>query len=152
MSYASLPRLSTLAKIKFLYAHRAHLTSSGPNAHADHLFFKELYEAYFDEFDSICERIIFLVRAGRLNKSSFGMSGIAAETHVEKLMSKDKDNMEFFSRLLELENEMLGLIEQTKDVSQGTSNLVQGIADNCEKRCYALQSILGGKPPGESGS
>lgn len=127
-----------LRALQFL-AHRAHNMVKGPNFFADHDFLGELYTAYESAFDSVIERIIGLgeesAGIAKINKVAADMSSVVPqETKAET----------FMRIILKGETDLCGLINKAmKGASNGTQNLLQGIADQAEMRKYKLQQRIG---------
>lgn len=119
-----------------LYAHNAHNLAKGKTFLEDHEFFGELYSAYEGEYDSIVERMIGLGEEPDLND-------ITKQAADAATANEFKDNENAFSVLLVTEKELCSSIEKDMtDASNGTQNLLQGIADNSEMRQYKLKRRL----------
>lgn len=119
-----------------LYAHNAHNLAKGKTFLEDHEFFGELYGAYEGEYDSIVERMIGLGEEPDLND-------ITKQAADAATANEFKDNENAFSVLLVTEKELCSSIEKDMtDASNGTQNLLQGIADNSEMRQYKLKRRL----------
>lgn len=119
-----------------LYAHNAHNLAKGKTFLEDHEFLGELYGAYEGEYDSIVERMIGLGEEPDLND-------ITKQAADAATANEFKDNENAFSVLLVTEKELCSSIEKDMtDASNGTQNLLQGIADNSEMRQYKLKRRL----------
>ena len=119
-----------------LYAHNSHNLAKGKTFLEDHEFLGELYGAYEGEYDSIVERMIGLGEEPDLND-------ITKEAADAATANEFKDNENAFSVLLVTEKELCSSIEKDMtDASNGTQNLLQGIADNSEMRQYKLKRRL----------
>ena len=115
-----------------LFAHNAHNQAKGATFLEDHEFFGELYEAYEGEYDSVVERMIGEGDETDLNS----IAEFAVETCAEKT---PKTNEEAFSTILEYEKELcVNIAKEVKGASDGTQNLLQGIADESLVRQYKI--------------
>lgn len=130
--------LASIYRAAQLYAHFAHNTVKGPNFFADHEFLGELYSVYETAYDAIIEREIGLgkeVSISDITKNAY---------HLFASVAKDADTQTFFKRLLATEKQIC--IQIAKDMSgksDGTQNLLQGLADDAEKRQYQLKQRIG---------
>jgi DNA-binding ferritin-like protein len=132
-----MPTLLTLA-IKYrsaqFTAHMAHNLVSGPTFFADHAFLGELYSTYEDGYDSLVERAIGLGQS----------PNIVALTSNAVVDFKDKagslgNAQSMFKTLLGVEKELCSMIAGlVKDATDGTQNLLQGLADESEVRQYKI--------------
>lgn len=121
-----------------LYAHTAHHLTKGPTFLQDHDFFGGLYPTYETAFDDLCEEVLAL-----------GLPYSAAEImqHVTKRLIptfKDADNQKFFGRLLAFEREFqeeIAELMKDKSLTDGTQNLIQGLATESSKRIYKLKAL-----------
>ena len=115
------------------YAHNAHNLAKGKTFLEDHEFFGELYGAYEGEYDSVVERMIGLGDEPDLNS-------ITKQAAEAATANDFKDNDMAFSVLLVTEKELCDAIaKETPGATDGTQNLLQGIADNSEMRQYKLK-------------
>lgn len=119
-----------------LYAHSAHNLAKGPNFLEDHEFLGELYGTYEEEYDSIVERMI-----GEGDKTDIAtICSFACELGEKPIASTD----EAFATILDNEKVVCKEIKKAmKGASDGTQNLLQGIADESLTRQYKIQRRLG---------
>lgn len=130
--------LASIYRAAQLYAHYAHNTVKGPTFFADHEFLGELYPVYEAAYDSIIEREIGSgenISIPEITKNACNLFATVA---------KDADAQTFFKRLLATEKHICSQIaKDMKGKSDGTQNLLQGLADDSEKRQYALKQRIG---------
>ncbi len=130
--------LATQYRAAQLYAHRAHNLVSGPTFFADHTFLGDLYDTYADAYDSLIERLIGLGTPPNIITITE-----AATTAFSKARLDTKPD-QFFKSLLNME---YGFQRQIKklvpEASDGTANLLQGLADESEARCYKIKQRIG---------
>jgi len=129
--------ITQLRALQFL-AHRAHNVIKGPTFFEDHEFLGELYPAYESAYDSAVERVIGLGNE-KLNLPKINIA--AAE--MSNIMPNETKPEPFFRVILKGEKDLCSMIDEAvKKASQGTQNLLQGIADDAEKRQYQLKQRL----------
>jgi len=124
-----------LAALK-LYSHSLHHTASGIGFFADHAALKEFYEQYDEAWDAVVERMMGL--------------GIAVDHYkladeANKIFQNTVAEADKLETLLSMERELCDLIEtevKADTQSQGTINLLAGIADASEVRQYKLNRRL----------
>ena len=121
--------LATLYLAARIYAHRAHNLVCGPSFFADHAFLGELYDIYDDAYDALVERMLGLGQAVEPIKLT--------EAAIKMVQADPCRN--FFSRLLEYEKKIRTEIKLlAPSTSDGTQNLLQGLADESEQRTYKM--------------
>lgn len=119
-----------------LYAHNAHNLAKGKTFLEDHEFFGELYSAYEGEYDSVVERAIGL-------GEDIDLNAVTKEAANAATGNDFKDNDTAFSVLLVTEKELCDAISKAiPEATDGTQNLLQGIADNSESRQYKIKRRL----------
>lgn len=121
-----------------LYAHMAHNMASGPTFFQDHAFFGELYDAYESAYDSIVERMIGL-------NVEADMASLLVE--INQKAAKDAppahSNDACFLYLLAIESDICKQIaKEVPSSTDGTQNLLQGLADESEKRKFLMGQRL----------
>lgn len=130
--------LASIYRAAQLYAHFAHNVVKGSTFFADHEFLGELYPAYEAAYDAIVEREIGLgetVSIPEITKNAYHLFATAA---------KDSDAQTFFKRLLATEKQIcIQIAKDMKGKSDGTQNLLQGLADDSEKRQFQLKQRIG---------
>lgn len=121
-----------------LYAHNGHNLVKGPTFLEDHEFLGELYGAYESAYDDVIERIIGL---GSESLDLPALNIVAAQ-YVGRIGSPSKPE-EIFEAILGMEAAICARIKGAMDgASDGTQNLLQGLADDSEKRQYKLRQRL----------
>lgn len=134
-------KLAELYRTAQLYAHAAHHLAEGPSFFADHEFLGELYPKYEAAYDSLIERIIGLgtmpdIPAITRNAAAEAASGLTGGATPVML-----------ARVLECERaicaEIAALMAAQARPTDGTQNLLQGLADESEARQYLLQRRIG---------
>jgi len=122
-----------------LFTHSAHLLCARTVFFQDHEFFGSVYGQAEGYFDSISERMIGAGQEEQLKLQSV----MAAVT--QKLASAPsvgvKENKEFYSYLLTQSEEACKLCDQlckASTTSEGTKNLLAGIADDLEVLKYKI--------------
>jgi DNA-binding ferritin-like protein len=119
-----------------LFAHNAHNLAKGKTFLADHAFFGELYDAYEAAYDDIVERMIGLTGDADLN-------AITTEACDMATSAGFTDNEQALNVILVTEKELCDEIKKAMaGASDGTQNLLQGIADQSEMRQYKLKRRL----------
>ncbi len=119
-------------------AHRAHNVIKGPTFFEDHKFLGKLYPAYEEAYDSAVERVIGL----GTEKLNLAKINIAASKMSDILPDETKPEP-FFRVILKGEKDLCGMIDEAvKNASQGTQNLLQGFADDSEKRQFLIKQRL----------
>lgn len=119
-----------------LFAHNAHNLAKGKTFLEDHEFFGELYATYETAYDDVVERMIGLNGDQDLN---------AITDEAEDMASSVKfaDNEQAYNVLLVTEKQLLDVIEKGfKGYSLGTQDLLQGIANESERRIYKFKRKL----------
>ena len=129
--------ITQLRALQFL-SHRAHNVIKGPTFFEDHEFLGELYPAYEEAYDSAVERVIGL----GTERLSIAKINIAASKMSDILPNETKPEP-FFRAILKGEKDLCGMIDEAvKKASQGTQNLLQGFADDAEKRQFLIKQRL----------
>ena len=120
-----------------LYAHQAHNLISGKEFFADHGFLGELYPAYEADYDDVIERSIGLGKPINIKK----VNQAAAESLQDD--SSVKENC--FEEILQSEEYLCEVIQDSLEgLSEGTRQLLGGIADKSEMRQYKLKQRIAG--------
>ena len=129
----SLQPLATGYRTAQFYAHMAHNTTYGKTFYQDHEAFGDLYEAYESAYDGLVERMIGLGQEVNIPE-------ITKDAADALAAGKAGDCETLFRVLVAAEKEIRGLIDQLiEGQSQGTTNFLQGLADESEQRSYKLQ-------------
>jgi DNA-binding ferritin-like protein len=120
-----------------------HNLVKGPQFHEDHEFFSDVYTMLTEDYDAIIERII-----GTQGESGLEIMNLIS--NVNKAMqgcpSIGKSNEEFYTYTKEKLYKIKGILEsqcKKPDISEGTKQLLGGIADKYEVECYKIQRRLG---------
>ena len=132
-------QLASLLRFLQLFAHAAHHLAHGCSFFEDHKFLGKLYGEYEEAFDSLVERLIGL---GELEGVK---DRLAIDSKAASILSKTEsetlaDPEDWFELLLEMEQELCGKIDKLAEgkISQGTLNLLAGLADASEQRQYKI--------------
>lgn len=133
-------RLAILYRAAQFYAHNAHHLAAGCNFFSDHKEFAKLYATYEDAYDGLMERMI-----GTGDMPKFD-NILEAATKMACGVGQPKDSTEAYKLLLEWERHICATIDklvetgeeggEKEEVSEGTENLLQTLADESEKRQY----------------
>ena len=131
--------LSVLVRALQLSVHHAHLLCARAVFMPDHLLLGDIYGQAEDWFDAVSERMIGLGQESELELGAF-MKAVS-----EKMKSMPstgvKENSEFFVSVMGMLNEITDMIEKLckeKGMSQGTLNMLAGIADQAEVFKYKV--------------
>ena len=117
-----------------LFAHHAHLMTSGKTFLQDHAFFGELYGFAESSFDSLMEKAIAKGESISLSESVKLMSTAVNTFNEENFLKESK----------EILKELITACEQiAEEESLGTNNLIAGIADKAEGFIYKLGQLEG---------
>lgn len=122
-----------------LYAHNAHNLIQGETFFADHKFLGGLYGEYEESYDAIVERMIGLGENPEL---------MTLQKSAADMLATEKQPMDcegWFARILQGEKTTVAIVQkcfEEGDYTQGTLNLLAGIADTSETRIYKLSQRL----------
>ena len=115
------------------YAHNAHNQVSGDEFFQDHEYLGELYVEYDKSYDTLIERMIGLGESPDL----LGITVLAANS--TKAKGDPVDCSACFTMLVEIERDICDIIKGlVPKATDGTQNLLQGLADESEQRQYKL--------------
>jgi DNA-binding ferritin-like protein len=130
---SSLEGLAICFRRMQLFAHNAHNLATGKTFMQDHGFLSELYAAYTDAYDDLVERMIGLGQSADLSS-------------IQQQAAASIPTGSPFPTLLGMEKEVTAEIEEEikEGCTQGTINLLAGLADASEVRQYKLGQILKG--------
>lgn len=135
-----------LADLTALYvAHQsAHWRASGESFYGDHQLFQRMYEETADEVDQVAERLLGITGDDSLVDPSRRLA--MASAAIKNILS----NGDLASSLLIAEKAfvkqiagILDALEAMGQLSDGTENLLQGIADKHEEHVYLLSRRVG---------
>jgi DNA-binding ferritin-like protein len=132
----TLAQLAALFRFLQLFTHAAHNLASGCTFFADHAFLGELYGEYEGIYDSLIERMIGL----GMNPSITEITAAANQMITAAGEISDQDDSAFI-QIMNSENKARALVEMAfadRSFSQGTLNLLAGIADDSEIRSYKI--------------
>lgn len=133
--------LAVLYRALQFLAHMAHHFAKGCSFFEDHKFLGKLYGTYEENFDSLTERMIgkgsVVTVADRMTLD------LEATELLQELVGEDdfEDMDDWFEMLLTGEQDLCAKIEKLasgKGISQGTLNLIAGLADESEVRQYKI--------------
>lgn len=116
------------------FAHRAHNNVAGPTFFQDHEFLGDLYPAYEAAYDKVVEREKGLGEKPDLASITVDAARMAA------MYPGVTDGTELVGILLRMEASLCKMIKAAVPGStDGTQNLLQGIADDSEARQYQMK-------------
>ncbi len=120
------------------YSHRAHNICKGETFFSDHKFLGGLYETYDAAYDAIIERMI------GLGKEEVDIPAITTKAcSIFSKSSRDSTTKQFFQHLLASEELVCDSVkDMVKGATDGTQNMLQGLADESEVRQYKLRQRL----------
>ena len=124
-----------------IFAHAAHNLVQGSSFFSDHEFLGEAYEAYTKAYDDTIERMIGLGK----DVNPLAITAEAANDALDTYKLANADSYDIFYALLGLEKSICEIVRDTieEGVTHGTSNLLEGFADQSEMRQYKInQRIL----------
>ena len=142
------PQLSVLlVHLKYLYAlhQNHHWTSMGDPFYGDHLLFQRLYQATVEEIDGLAEKAIGLGNTTNVNltlltsqllklvTSAGNASMIPTSSDLAKKSLMAEMN---FLKVIDL---MISCLQECGLLTNGLSNMLQGIADVHEGHIYLLK-------------
>ena len=126
-----------------LFTHSAHNLCKGATFHEDHSFFGDVYGKAEGWYDSVVERIIGLGYEEQINLQSI-LSGVVQELSGAPSTNKSVTDFYLFLALqLDEATKMCGQICKHPDATEGTKQLIGGIADELEVLEYKVQRRLG---------
>lgn len=129
--------IATLLRSMQLFAQRAHNVIQCSTFFQDHEFLGTLYPAYDGEYDMVVERMIGLGQQPDIATITKEACDLAC------MHSATTDTKELLRYLLRNEEHLCRLIKaEVPKSSDGTQNMLQGIADNSESRQYKLKQRL----------
>lgn len=117
-----------------LFAHQAHLMTSGKTFLQDHAFFAELYSFAEESFDSLMEKAISSGNSNSLVESTRLLLKAIENFNEENYLKESKEILEELLQACE---------EVAKGQTIGTNNLIAGIADKTECFIYKLGQLEG---------
>ena len=128
-------QIAVILRALQLYAHNAHNLAKGKTFFEDHEHFGELYAAYESAYDSVIERMIELGDDPDLID--------ILDRSCELVKKAPVDNEDAFDTIMATEYALKEELEAVNGkASLGTQNLLQGLADDSEKRCYLIGQRL----------
>lgn len=132
--------LAILLRASYFLKHNCHNLVSRMTFFSDHAFLKDSYEMSLGHYDSVVERLIGLGETPDLVQ----LQAVAVE-NLRAIPIKYTDNKECFFAVLGVNKTLLSRINNMCNhgsLTQGTMNLLAGIADQLEDECYKLQQRL----------
>ena len=134
-NFFKMKQLATHFRYLQLLAHNGHNEAKGLTFFADHAFLGDLYPAYEEAYDALIERLIG-------SGERIDLAAIQAEAAGK--LEAEKDTEAYLVALLDGEAEACAQIEKLakSDITQGTLNLLAGLADDSEQRSYKLRQRL----------
>lgn len=139
----SLASVAVALRAVYLMHQAAHWQTKGPSFVDDHKLFGDLYDTTVDEVDMVSERAVGLgdaILVCPLKASELAIELMQAFGRQCDVPDADK----LMQLSLEAERGLLQVIASAMkdDVTDGVSNLLQGIADKHESHIYLLQQRL----------
>lgn len=129
--------LATILRFLQIYSHNAHNQLSGTTFFQDHSFLGELYPAYESDYDDVIERMIGLNQTPDL---------ISLQKQITEQLSNEgtpNNYPQCYNNILKWEIILCKSIELlSKNLSQGTIQLIGDIANKSEMRQYKLKQRL----------
>ena len=132
--------LAILLRTVYFLKHNCHNLAKGLSFIADHEFLGDSYEETLGHYDDVIERLIGLGQTPNLVEVQ-----IAAANKLKNIPIKYESNTECFFIILNANKMVLGLIEKLckePSISQGTIQLIGGIADKIEIENYKLSQRI----------
>lgn len=126
-----------------LYSHHAHNLCARMVFHQDHEFFGELYGFAESSYDDVIERII-----GTKGEAGLELKGILKGVYSKLGKAPDinvKENKVFYQFLLDQQmyiNKELNALCKSAELSEGTKQLLGGIADKLEVFIYKTKQRI----------
>lgn len=120
-----------------LYYHFLHNVAHGEAFGSDHKMTGAFYEELDTEFDSVSERHIGL--SGDVSSATL-LYTISEAASILSTMPDTEDMLSYFKYALDLEKQLRAEVDLAmQDATEGTKNLLAGIADRSEVRDYKLK-------------
>lgn len=138
--------LAVLRAASFLHQTH-HWQTSGPGYYADHLLFDRLYKDSQPHIDQLAEKAVALgstelVTPARQAAQVSQVVRVTASASAEP-SSLVASSLRVETFVLSVIDEAVALLRSNESLTQGTSNLLQGIADLHETFVYLLQQRIG---------
>lgn len=134
--------LAIQARTMQLFTHMCHNIVGRATFFSDHEHLGELYGVYETMYDNLIERCIGLFGVESFNHAQV-LSHVCAKT--QSLPQQLKENKNAFQAVEMLEQELRKKLEMAcklPDASEGTKQLLGGMADDSEKRSYLIKRRL----------
>lgn len=140
MRWSGMKTLAVQYRAAQLVAHQLHHTVKGASFLADHEYLGELYAAYETAYDAVVERMIGLKMPITLSEV-----GTQAAALASRVTTASPDPERWFATLLGVETSIRKEIDSCmgENPTNGTQNLLQGLADESEARVYKLRQRAG---------
>lgn len=147
----SYPQLSVLlVHLKYLYAlhQNHHWTTMGDPFYGDHQLFQRLYGAAVEEIDGLAEKAIGL---GSTANVDLGLqtsqvlklvSGSGGASMIPKSSDLARKSLMAEMNFLKVIDVMISSLEECGLMTNGLSNMLQGIADTHEGHIYLLKQRI----------
>ena len=142
------PQLSVLlVHLKYLYAlhQNHHWTSMGDPFYGDHLLFQRLYQATVEEIDGLAEKAIGLGSTTNVNlmlQTSQLLKLVTSEGTASMIPTSSdlaKKSLMAEMNFLKVIDIMISCLQECGLLTNGLSNMLQGIADIHEGHIYLLK-------------
>lgn len=140
----SVASVATTLRAVYLMHQAAHWQTKGPSFYGDHKLFGKLYSSVLDEIDSVSERAVGIGDPALVCPLTANSLALELVEAFGRSSCDVPDSEKLVKLSLEAERGLLQVIEQAMkdDVTDGISNLLQGIADAHETHVYLLQQRL----------
>lgn len=129
-------------QLRFLqiFYHNAHNLVGRQSFFSDHSFMGDAYSAMEGAYDDVVERMIGTGESVDLKAIIKTVAEKIQDTPVDA-----KQNKVFFDKALELETELVKLLDgsiKSDKTSEGTKDLLAGLASDAEVRLYKIKQRL----------
>ena len=135
-------QLAVLFRAMQLFAHSAHNLCHGSSFHEDHAFFGDAYGKFEGYYDSLIERLIGLGYESHLDLSQII---VEVSSKLQGSPSVGASNSDYYSYLLGQSEEACKYCDEfckSKELTEGTRQLLGGIADELEVFKYKIKRRL----------
>lgn len=132
------------------FAHEAHQKANGPTFQQDHDFLGALYAEYEDDYDAVVERMLWPDNDAEVKPCRFTLGGAQMADELGEELGEVWDRGMVFGQLTECEVQLRRSIDEAvKTATEGTRNLLAGLADKSEQRWGKIGRFMirdGGMP------
>jgi len=145
------PQLSVLlVHLKYLYVlhQNHHWTTAGDPFYGDHQLFQRLYNATVEEIDNLAEKAIGLGSTANVDLSLQTsqmlrlISGFGGASMIPQSSDLARKSLMAEMNFLKVIDAMMSSLEEFGLMTNGLSNMLQGIADTHEGHIYLLKQRI----------